>query len=154
GAEFACRCVSAYTYDTLLRHAAERCRFPLKQERVRRWIQPDLRFKSLHEWVLWIPEMDFPRQIPIDRGANVKYIGPSVHSGRREPGVETYRRAGATYLVYVAVGTARFRWSDNVAFLRKVMAAFATVADVSVVISTSDARATAALGAAPSNVRV
>jgi UDP:flavonoid glycosyltransferase YjiC (YdhE family) len=149
-----CDLLSAYTYETLLRTAAARSGFPLRHERVRRWIQPDLRFKSLHEWVLWIPEMDLPRKEAIESGARVKYIGPSVSAIRREAVPPVLPTASWRHLVYVAVGTARFRWADNVAFLRKVMTAFDGIEGVCVVISTSDPRATAALGPPPANIQV
>jgi MGT family glycosyltransferase len=118
---------------------------------VRRWVQPDLHFKSAHEWALWTPELDFPRRVPLP--PNVRYVGPSVDVSRTETAAPA-RTHGTRHLVYVAVGTVKFRWRDNVPFLQKVVRAFDGVAEVQVVISTGDERATRALGETPSNIQV
>jgi zeaxanthin glucosyltransferase len=149
-----CEGMGAYTYSSLLRSAAVRAQFPLRQEIVRRWIRPDLRFRSVYEWVLWVPEMDLPRQYAPAAASKVNYIGPSVYRARKERSAIDLQPVGTNYLIYVAVGTARFRWQDNITFLRKVIDAFRNVEEVTVIISTSDARGTAALGAPPPNVAI
>jgi len=150
-----CRAVSAagvYTYGDLLRESARRAEFPLKNELVNRCVQPDIHFKSLHEWALWLPETDLPRRKPLPE--HTSYIGPSVDGIRASGKAGQWRKAGFRKLIYVAVGTVRFRWRENVEILRKVLKAFADMPDVQVVVSTGDEHATAALQPVPANVDV
>src|SRR5262249_49884574 len=57
--------------------------------------------------------------------------------------------------IYVAVGTVRRWWNDNVAFLLRVLDAFRNLPDVVVIVATGDERTTAALSArAASNIHV
>jgi zeaxanthin glucosyltransferase len=146
------RVLSAYTYFELLRETARRSAFPLRRELVRRWVQPDLHFKSLHTWALWIPDTDLPRRNPLP--ANVRYIGPCVDPGRSESAWMPTSSGTFTHLIYIAVGTARFRWKDNIPFLKKAIAAFANLDHVAVVVSTSDERATKMLGTPPRNTTI
>ena len=140
-----------YSYHQVAIQLAARTGFPLREELVPRWLQPDLNFKSLHEWALWTPETDLPRRGTLP--AHARYIGPHVDRERRQAAVPwEAKRAG--HKVYVAVGTVRFRWKDNASFLRKAVAAFGDVEGVEVVISTGDERATRALGTVPANIRV
>jgi zeaxanthin glucosyltransferase len=145
------RIARLHTYDSVLRETARRSHFPLRRELVRRWIQPDLHFRSVHEWALWTADTELPRHNRLP--ANVRYVGPSVDLERRQHQFPFECEPGAR-LIYVAVGTVRFRWKDNVPFLRKVIEAFADVRDVLVVISTGDERATKALGATPRHIRL
>jgi zeaxanthin glucosyltransferase len=146
------RMMGAYTYRDLLREAARRSHFTIREELVRRWIQPDLHFKSLMEWALWVPETDLPRRAPLP--PNAFYIGPSVDTSRSEaPWVRT-KGTGMRRLIYIAVGTVRFRWKDNLPFLRKAIAAFAGLEGVAVVVSTGDERATRLLGEPPAGVMI
>lgn len=146
------RLLSAYTYDDLLRETARRSAFPLRRELVRRWVQPDLHFRGVHEWALWLPETDLPRRDPLP--ANVCYIGPCVDQTRAEPSWVPGNGQPFTHLIYIGVGTARFRWRDNIPFLKRAIAAFADLDDVAVVVSTSDERATRMLGTPPRNTTI
>jgi zeaxanthin glucosyltransferase len=148
----ATRLLGAYTHDDLVREAAGRNGFPLRAERVRRWVTPDLHFASVPEWALWDPEADLPRRRLLP--ANVCYVGSCVDFERAEPSVPARRNAKARYLIYAAVGTVRFRWRDNLTFLARVMEAFGNDPRVQLVISTGDERATAALGQPPANVEL
>jgi UDP:flavonoid glycosyltransferase YjiC (YdhE family) len=147
----AARLAGLHTYHSILKETARRTGFPLRREIVRRWLQPDLHFRSVQEWALWTPETDLPRERRLP--ANIRYIGPSVDLERRQRELPLACEPGRR-LIYVAVGTARFRWKDNVPFLRKVITAFSEVAGVLVVISTGDERATKILGTPPAHIRL
>jgi zeaxanthin glucosyltransferase len=146
------RLMGAYTHDSLVMEAAGQCGFDLRSERVRRWITPDLHYRSVEEWALWTPQSDLPRsrQLP----SNVRYAGHCVDIHRTPPAVHLDPFKGSKYLIYVCVGTVRFRWKDNVPFLSRVIKAFGNVSGIEVLISTSDERATAALGLPPDNIRI
>jgi UDP:flavonoid glycosyltransferase YjiC (YdhE family) len=151
-AQAAARAASVYTYHDLLFETARRTGFSLKSEWIRRWIQPDLHFRSINEWALWIADTDLPRQRRLPD--NVRYIGSNVDVTRRQADPPVARPPAAKYLIYVGVGTIRFRWKDNLPILRKIIHAFASVPEVAVVMSTGDERATAALGTPPPNIRL
>jgi|SRR5882672_3105070 len=147
----AARLARLHTYDAVLRETARRTNFPLRREIVRRWVQPDVHFRGVQEWALWTPETDLPRKRRLP--ANIHYIGPSVDLERRQRQVP-FACEPDQRLIYVAVGTVRFRWKDNVPFLRKVITAFSDVSGVLVVISTGDERATKVLGTPPEHIRL
>jgi zeaxanthin glucosyltransferase len=142
--------VRVYTYHDILEETARRTGFNVRDELVRRWIQPDLHFRSLDEWALWTPGIDFPRTRPVPD--NVRYVGPSVDLERQQ--AMRPATGPSARIVYVAVGTVRFRWKDNLPFLRKAIAALADLPDMLVYISTGDERATEALGAPPANIHI
>ncbi len=144
--------LGAYTHETLVAAAAADNRFCLRTERVRRWVEPDLNFRSVSEWALWTADFDLPRQNPLP--PSVYYVGPCVDAQREEPLAKVAQRRPGSHLIYVAVGTVRFRWQSHVPFLRKVIEAFADLPNVSVMMSTGDPCATAALGATPTNIAV
>jgi zeaxanthin glucosyltransferase len=146
------RLVAAYTYEHLVREVARRNTMSLHDARVRRWVEPDLNFSGVQEWALWTSEMDLPRSRGLP--ANALYVGPSMDTVRTEPELCLPPTTRHKYLVYVAVGTVRFRWRDHVPFLRKVIAAFDNDPDVLVAISSADPGATEALTPAPANVIV
>jgi UDP:flavonoid glycosyltransferase YjiC (YdhE family) len=141
----------AYTYLDILRHCSARTGFPLRAELVHRWLQPDLNFRSLHEWALWTPATDLPRRRPLP--ANAYYVGPSVDLSRAQPPSPAAPRR-AKYRIYVAVGTIRARWKSNVPFLGKVLRAFGDLPNTEVILSTGDERTTKALGRPPDNFQV
>jgi zeaxanthin glucosyltransferase len=147
----ASRC-GLYTHDALVDAVAARCGFDAAAERVERWVRPDLHFRSVDEWALWSPAMDFPRARPLP--SNVHYVGPSVDTARRTTPVAVQRAAPGSHLIYVAVGTIRFRWRDHVAFLKRVVTAFGNRPGISVVIATGSEMTTAAIGAVPDNIQL
>ncbi len=95
-----------------------------------------------------------PDSDPPPLPANTRYVGPSVDLKRRELSVHLARRPGSRYLVYVCVGTVRFRWRENVPFLRRVIEAFRDRPEFDVVISSGDEQTTRVLGVPPDGVRV
>lgn len=151
-AQRAARAVAAYNYHDVLLEASRRTGFDLRTERVRRWVQPDLHFRDVHEWALSAPQVDLPRRRALP--TNSRYIGSNVYTTRRTRAPRVNRPVGVRYLIYAAVGTVRFRWKDNVPILSKLVAAFGGLVDVSLVISTGDERATAALGTPPKNIQL
>ena len=148
----AARVIAAYTREDLLFVASDLCEFPLRDQIVRRWIEPDLHLKCVQEWALWIPGIDLPRERSLP--ANTRYVGPSVDLKRRELSVHLARRPASRYLVYVSVGTVRFRWRENVPFLRRVIEAFRDRPEFDVVISSGDEQTTRVLGVPPDGIRV
>jgi MGT family glycosyltransferase len=115
-------------------------------------VQPDLHFRGLPEWALWIPEADLPRRASLP--PNVFFVGPSVDVTRTDGSAPSPWRADGTFRIYAAVGTVRARWRENVGFLRKTIEALGGIEEFQVLLSTGDERTTAALGAAPRNITI
>ncbi len=144
--------VHAYTHEDLICQVARRATFPLRSRRINRYVFQDLHYKDMREWALWTPEMDFPRM----RGLppNVRYIGPCLDFKRADRPIVIEKGVGVDWLVYVSVGTVRYRWKENVAFLRRVVQAFDQISNIMVIVSTGDKRTTEAIGQTPENVKL
>ncbi len=142
--------LGGFTHRALVETVAARAQFPLASERVERHVPLDLCFRSLPEWALWTPDMDFPRQLALP--AKARYVGPCVDVERRTPWAKQTWKRGNRPLVYVALGLAERR--NKAAFLRRVVGALAGLATVDLVVATGDGETTAALYPCPDNVRV
>jgi zeaxanthin glucosyltransferase len=146
----ATRYAGVYMHEHLVAEIAQQTNFPLDAQRVVDWLPFDLHFRSIPEWVLWLPEMDLPRAQPLPN--RIKYIGPSVDLERVKRQAPVTRAAGQKF-VYVSVGTMQGKNDSDVRFLSKIIEAFRALPDIAVVISAATKPTLAALPAPPPNVR-
>ncbi len=144
----AARGLGAYTHESLLEAVAARAG-GIRTEREERFIELDVHFRDMPEWVLTTPELEFPRQSPLP--PEVRLIGPCVDFERREPPLPPLT---GDPLVYASVGTVEQMSSGDGAFLRNVIAAFADGPPRQLVIGTGNATTTAALQPLPPGVHV
>lgn len=129
--------VGAYSHEALISAVALRASYPLSARRVHRPITFDLHFRGLLEWVMWTPEMDFPRFRALP--ASARFVGTCVDVGRVEPesgAVNEWIAANRRrFLVYVSFGTIRQDDPASQALLNAVVAAFGQDPAITLVVA-------------------
>jgi MGT family glycosyltransferase len=136
------RCLDAagaYTPDRLV-EAVQRRAGPLASGvSATRRVQYDLHFPELTEWVLDAPEADLPRLHPLPD--NVSYVGPCVDRERRQAAAPIEPGTNGERLVYVSMGTTVPHWTSDLALVRRVIRALASIDGVRLVVSAGNVRA-------------
>ena len=122
-----------YTHHQLLDKIGRHTGFIYAGTELNRSVLCDLHYEKIQEWVLWTPDMDFPRIKDIPE--NIKFVGPCIDMNRKEEVLAITDKEKYSSLVYVSVGTVFDGHRGDIFFLKKVITAFKNCPEIKVIIA-------------------
>jgi MGT family glycosyltransferase len=141
-----------YSPYSLSERVAELHGFPLAEEWTTRPLSFDYRLASVPEIVLHSERFDLPRKNPLR--PTVYYVGPCVDLHRYEPPFDWSRITVGKKLIFCSIGTVGPKDGFEEGFLRRVIAAVATLLQYTLVMSVGPGIDPQELGPIPQNVHV